>query len=58
MIPVTFRNQWNVSGPGTRMSRHKRASAVGTSVLMTSALALPVGMAAASVGDSGVVAQA
>jgi membrane-bound lytic murein transglycosylase B len=52
MIPVTFRNIRNIGTPETRISRRKRAAAAGMGVLMTSALALPVGMVAASAGDS------
>lgn len=49
---MTFRNIRNIGAPGTRVSPHKRAVAAGMGVLMTSALALPVGIVAASAGDS------
>src|SRR5260221_13949931 len=52
MIPVPFLNIRNIGPPGRRISRRKRAAAAGMGVLMTSALALPVGMGAASAGDS------
>ena len=49
---MTFRNIRNIGTPGRRISRRKRAAAAGMGVLMTSALALPFGMVAASAGDS------
>lgn len=52
MIPVTFRNIRNISTLEKRVSRRNRAAAAGMGVLMTSALSLPVGMVAASAGDS------